>query len=269
MKVVESEQAVVYELLSEKKISLNYQPVINFREHSVYCIEALLNWKVFADKAVDTEKFIARIEENKDLSLALDSYVLHTAAQDFCKLCEAYPYEGCLSVNISPTSLESKCFLNRIKKLLKPADNGASPVLDPSKLILEITERVAWSNPKAILAAITELTALGVRIAVDDFITGYANFGVLLNENVNLVKVDHSITSRLLEYKSVRIFAEQFKELTHHLNKTVIVEGVEECEQAIWLDNHGYSLMQGYFFAIPTNIEGIARYLKTQNTYRF
>lgn len=260
MKVVDSEQAVVYELMAENKISLNYQPVINYREREVYCIEALLNWTVFSQEAFDTEQFISQIEEDKALSLALDTYVLLTATRDFCNLCQTCQYDGCLSVNISPNSLESECFIDHLKKLFLPNEN-TSPLLDPSKLILEITERVPWSNPDTILAAIAELTALGVRIAVDDFITGYANFGVLLNENVTIVKVDRCITQRLLEQESVQIFAEQFKELAHHLNKTVIVEGIEEYEQATWLDNHGYQLFQGYFFSRPTNIEGIAQYL--------
>lgn len=267
MKVVDSEQAVVYELMAENKISLNYQPVINYREHNVYCIEALLNWTVFSEEPFDTEQFISQIEKNKELSLALDSYVLLAATRDFCHLCQNCQYDGCLSVNISPNSLESKCFIDHLKKLFL-ANDSTSPLLDPGKLILEITERVPWSNPDIILQAIAELTALGVRIAVDDFITGYANFGVLLNENVTIVKVDRCITQRLLEQESVRIFAEQFKELAHHLKKTVIVEGIEEHEQASWLDSHGYQLFQGYFFSRPTSIEGIARYLQTQSVYQ-
>ena len=260
MKVVDSEQAAVYELMAENKISLNYQPVINYREQKVYCIEALLNWTVFSEEVFDTEHFISQIENDTELSLALDSYVLLAATRDFSNLCQTCQYDGCLSVNISPNSLESECFVGHLKKLFL-ANEDALPLLDPSKLILEITERVPWANPDIILEAIAELTALGVRIAVDDVITGYANFGVLLNENVTIVKIDRCITKRLLEQESVRIFAEQFKELAHHLKKTVIVEGIEESEQASWLDSHGYQLFQGYFFSRPTSIEGIARYL--------
>lgn len=266
MKVAQQEQADIYQLLSAKKLSLNYQPVINFREHQVYCVEALLNWKTLRCQAGDTEKFISDIEQDAALSLRLDSCVLKTAMRDLGFLSSTYGYRGSVSVNISPASLANKAFLRSIQDLLLPSASWGP--LDPSRLVLEITERVPWSQPERILESIAELTRLGVRIAVDDFITGYANFGVLLNKDVTIVKIDKGITERLLTDKSVQTFAAQFKELANHLNKTVIVEGIEECEQAMWLDKHGYQFFQGYFFAVPTNIQGIARYLKTQSVYR-
>lgn len=60
-----------------------------------------------------------------------------------------------------------------MKDHLVPSANWVP--LDPSRLVLEITERVRWSQPERILKSVAELTRLGVRIAVDDFITGYAN----------------------------------------------------------------------------------------------
>lgn len=135
--------------------------------------------------------------------------------------------------------------------------------MHPSRLIIEVTERSRWNDDKQINCNIEKLTAAGIKIAVDDFITGYANFSVLLNDHVSIIKIDKSITKEVITDKKARIFFEQFWGLAKHLNKTVVVEGIEECEQALLLHSEGYNLFQGYYFASPTDIDGICRYLRS------
>lgn len=268
MKVAAEKAHITDNLLRGRRICLNYQPVVNFSEHRVYCIEALLNWQSLVDNDISNETFIAELEENPEVALALDSFVLTTAVNDWHKLKLEQGFNGSISVNVSPSSLQQRSFVTHITELIicQKTSHGCIPA---DKLILEITERQRWNDPDQIWRNINKLHSLGVTIAVDDFITGYANFNAILNDAVSIIKLDKSVTDRMMTEHNAAVFVEQFAEMARCLKKTVIIEGIEEYEQADWLaSKYGYNLFQGYFFAVPTDLDGITRYLKAQRIYR-
>lgn len=265
--------------IDSRAIKLNYQPIIKFKEKSVYCLEALLHWPQLKACDIPTEQFIEQIERTPDLCVEFDHYILATALDDFRLIQNRCGYEGLLSVNISPISLESPLFADYIHTLLQQGSmlhnsgNGHDcPVtpINPRQLILEITERHRWKNSQQITETLHALTEMGVRIAVDDFITGYANFGALLNEDVSIIKIDRTVTDKVLTDRSVRQFFHSFIDLTRHLHKTVLIEGIEEVEQAVLLHSEGYNLFQGFYFSKAVNVESICEYIqafKTQTTF--
>lgn len=268
MKVATESAFMSDEFLHEQRVRLNYQPVINFSRHDVFSLEALLHWPTLSESHISNETFIAEIERRPNLSLSVDSYVITMAANDWHRLQAEHGFKGRMSVNVSPSSLQSAAFLEHVKGLIMFGSEQGAPPIDADKLVLEITERQPWEHPARIWRHINELAALGVKFAADDFISGYANFNVIMNDQVSIVKLDKSVGARALAEKNVRIFVEQFATLTQSLNKEVVVEGIEEYEQAAWFSELGYNLFQGYFFAAPTDIEGIIRYLKAQRIYR-
>lgn len=268
MKVATQPAFMSDEFLHEQRVRLNYQPVINFSQHDVFSLEALLHWPTLSESDISNETFIAEIERRPDLTRSLDSYVITTAANDWHRLQVEQGFKGRMSVNVSPSSLQSATFLEHVKGLIMFGSEHGAPPIDADKLVLEITERQQWENPERIWRHINELAALGVKVAVDDFISGYANFNVIMNDVVSIVKLDKSVADRALTDANVRIFVEQFATLARSLNKQVVVEGIEEYEQAAWFAELGYNLFQGYFFAAPTDFDGITRYLKAQRIYR-
>lgn len=243
--------------LRHQLISLHYQPVINYQNNKVYSMEALLKWPKLNKYNVSLEAVITEVEMNRTLCLELDRYVATTALSDLNSICEQYPYPGSISINICPQTLETTDFVEFLKELIQSLNN-----MRFSKLIIEITERNEWCHPAQILNNIKRLRQMGVQVAVDDFITGYSNFGTLLNDDVQIIKLDRSLTSRLLTDKMVRKFFSSFYSLTEQLGKQVIVEGVEQVEQALILRSEGYSMLQGYFFARPMEKELMIRYFK-------
>lgn len=268
MKITSEFANLTEDFLRNQSVRLNYQPVVNFAQHEVFCLEALLHWPSLSELHISNEGFMAELEKRPDLNRVLDSYVVTHAANDWHHLQVEHGFKGMMSVNVSPSSLQDKQFIDHVKSLIMFGSEQGAPPINADKLILEITERQRWQNPERILTHIKELNALGVQFAVDDFITGYANFNVILNDVVSIVKLDKSVTDRIFTDKNVHIFVEQFIELARHLNKTVIVEGIEEYEQADEFSELGYRLFQGYFFAVPTDLDGIVRYLKAQRIYR-
>ncbi|RUO25853.1 hypothetical protein CWE09_03745 [Aliidiomarina minuta] len=238
-------------------IPLHYQTVINYQENSVFSMEALLNWSKIKEYDVSLEALISEVETNETLCLELDRYVATTALHEFNSICTEYPYSGSISINICPRSLETLDFVDFLKDLIQSLNK-----MQFSRLIIEITERNEWLHPALILENIKRLRKMGVQVAVDDFITGYSNFGTLLNEDVRIVKLDKSLTARLLTDKMVRKFFSSFYALSQQLGKEVIVEGVEKIEQALILRSEGYALLQGYYFSRPMKKELMVRYLK-------
>lgn len=252
--------------IDSKAISLNYQPVIKFKEQSIYCLEALLHWPELKEAGIPTEQLIEQIELEPELCIEFDRYILSTAINDFRYIQNRCGYEGMLSVNISPISLESSSFVDFLHELLSSqgsTDGASAHSISPRLLVLEITERHRWKNSEQITENLHTLTRMGVRIAVDDFITGYANFGALLNEHVSIIKIDRTVTEKLLTDRSVRQFFHSFVDLTRHLHKTVLIEGIEEVEQALLLSSEGYNLFQGFYFSQAVSPDDICEYLKT------
>lgn len=289
----------------ERCIALRYQPIVDYRGHSVFCLEALLDWRKLSNPSIDTEAFVTEVEQTPELSLSLDTFILKSAMQDYQKINALTGYCGAVSVNISPTTLLSSSFrsmaidevnafsLRRSAEcsgecseaccevpagvqVLESCQGSVSHASTAShesewtetrpQLVLEISERQPWASNTEILSAIDELNAAGVQVAVDDFIRGYANFDVLLSQGVRIVKVDKVISDYLLESDKAQVFAEQFWQLASHLRKQVIIEGIEEVEQALRLKDIGYNYFQGYYFCPPTDIEGIVRYLAAQSS---
>ena len=268
MKVATEPAFMSEDFLNEQRVRLNYQPVINFLRHDVFSLDALFHWPQLAEKHISNETFVTEIERRPDLALSLDSYVITMAANDWHRLRTEQGFKGRMSVNVSPSSLQNAAFIEHVKGLIMFGSEQGAPPIDADRLVLEITERQPWGNPDRIWRHLHELVALGVNVAVDDFMSGYANFNAVLNDVVSVMKLDKSIADRARTDINVRTFVEQFATLARTLNKEVIVQGIEEYEQAAWFSEMGYNLFQGYFFAAPTDFDGIVRYLKAQRIYR-
>lgn len=269
----EKSQALKY--LDSEGLTLNYQPIVNYMSKNVFALEALLSWPTLFKSDLKPEKLIKEVEKVPSLCTALDSFVVSTALRDLRKLQKNILYQGAISINVSPVTLSADNFYDHVKARLsgkrpgcqligqndESREDGDSGALPPNKLIIEVTKLRPWKNPDRVNETIKKLSTLGVQIAVDSSITDSAHFDVLLNGDIDFVKVNQSVTEQVIYDRGTRIFFESFKGLSKHLNKRVIVEGIEQCEQAMFLYSEGYNLFQGHYFAPPADFEGIARYL--------
>jgi EAL domain-containing protein (putative c-di-GMP-specific phosphodiesterase class I) len=132
----------------------------------------------------------------------------------------------------------------------------------PSRLILEITEGVLIDNPDEMLKRIEDLHALGVRIALDDFGSGYSNLGYLQRFPLDKLKIDRSFVTALGESANGGVIVQAIVALGRALGLTVLVEGVETEEQRVLLRLAGCDEMQGFLFARPAPAKAIDRLIK-------
>jgi EAL domain-containing protein (putative c-di-GMP-specific phosphodiesterase class I) len=163
-----------------------------------------------------------------------------------------------LSANISPRQFRQRGFVPWVKDLL--AATGA----DPTHLTLEITEGLAIDNIDAIIAKMSELTALGIHFSVDDFGTGYSSLAYIKRMPIHELKIDKSFVQDAPIDPNDAALVETILSVASHMHLQVVAEGVETQAQADFLNARAGTqalIHQGYLYGKPAPAEDwIARW---------
>jgi EAL domain-containing protein (putative c-di-GMP-specific phosphodiesterase class I) len=160
-----------------------------------------------------------------------------------------------IAVNLSPLQVRDRAIVELVRSAL--ADSG----VPPSRLMLEITEGVLIDNPDEMVRRIEDLHALGVRIALDDFGSGYSNLGYLQRFPLDKLKIDRSFVIALGNSANGGVIIQAIVALGRALGLSITVEGVETEQQRVLLRLAGCDEMQGYLFARPAPAKSIDKLL--------
>ena len=133
---------------------------------------------------------------------------------------------------------------------------------EPFRLVLEMTESVLIDDPDGTRARLAELRALGVRLALDDFGSGYSSLSYLQRLPFDKLKVDRSFVRALGKTGNGAIIIQAIVALGRALGMGIVMEGVETEEQRVLLRLAGCNEMQGYLFARPGPRDEIDRLLR-------
>ena len=150
-----------------------------------------------------------------------------------------------MSVNISARHFQHDDLLRDVSAALN--ESG----LDPSCLVLEITESVLVHDAEQVIARMLQLKALGVAFAVDDFGTGYSSLSYLKRFPIDILKVDKSFVDDVGESDKAEALAKAILQLGESLNLDTVAEGIEMARQVDGLRVMGCRFGQGFFFARP------------------
>ena len=172
---------------------------------------------------------------------------------------EQYPGDPRLkvSVNLDAQRLRQPNLVDEVSKDLQKTG------LDPSSLILEITESAIVENEPSANTTLQELAALGTQLAIDDFGTGYSSMSYLKRFPANFLKIDRSFVKELEEQPEGRPILSAMIALAQALNMVAITEGVETAEQLAQLRKMGCEMAQGYCFSEPLSSEAASALLAT------
>ena len=235
--------------LSANEFVLHYQPIVRADTGRIAGVEALLRWTHPSYGAVAPAAFIP-IAEQMGLMDAIGAFVLRRALQEAKRWPNIY-----VAVNLSPLQVRDTSLIDRVRSALN--DSGVAP----SRLVLEITEGVLIEKPEEMLARIEELHALGVRIALDDFGSGYSSLSYLQRFPLDKLKIDRSFVAALGHSANAGVLLQAVIALGRALNLSVLVEGVETGEQRALLRLAGCDEMQGFLFGKPVPAAAIDRLL--------
>jgi diguanylate cyclase (GGDEF)-like protein len=232
--------------LVHNEFRVHYQPLVQFESSEVMGFEALLRWQHPEQGLVSPDAFLAVAEET-GLIVPIGAFVLREAcAQAATWLVESSEHEPlAVSVNISGRQLVDDDLVATVKSALERAD------LDPSLLLLEITESTLMADRDKAVVVLEELAAMGIRIGIDDFGTGQSSLAYLRSLPVHTLKIDGSFIESLGGDPEGGAIVSAVVQLGHALGLSVTAEGVETTDQLSWLRALGCDLGQGFYFAHP------------------
>jgi diguanylate cyclase (GGDEF)-like protein len=235
--------------LSAHELEVHYQPVVSAQGARIVGVEALLRWTHATRGPIGPATFIP-VAEQMGLMDTLGAFVLRRALSEAKHWPDLY-----VAVNLSPLQVRDRSIVDLVRAMLR--ETG----IKPSRLILEVTEGVLIDNPDEMLKRIEELHALGVRIALDDFGSGYSNLGYLQRFPFDKLKIDKSFVAALGRSANGGVIIQAIVALGRALGVSVLVEGVETEEQRVLLRLAGCDEMQGFLFARPAPAKAIDRLL--------
>jgi EAL domain-containing protein (putative c-di-GMP-specific phosphodiesterase class I)/GGDEF domain-containing protein len=238
--------------LSRGELRLVFQPVVDVVMHRTVSVEALLRWRHPLFGEVSPTEFVPLAEESP-LITELGRWVMREACTTVAALGDAGPHDEALSVavNVSARQVRSGELVPDVISALETSG------LPSSRLIVEITESVLLDDSH-VIEDLTVLRQLGVRIAVDDFGTGWSSLAYLVGMPVDVLKMDQYFLSDVEHDPARRAMCRAVLQLGSSLGLPVIVEGVTDEAVLTLLRDMGHRYLQGYVFARPLEAAQLA-----------
>ncbi len=225
------------------ELTIDYQPVLDLKTGAVSGVEALLRWRHPERGMVPPLEFIPLAEET-DLIVGIGRRVLDRACRQAAQWRTLVP-DLTVYVNISVRQLQDPQLVADVTAVLSRSG------LTPDRLVLEITESGLMEDVERTVLALDAVRTLGVRIAIDDFGTGHSSLSYLRQLPVDILKIDRSFISELVESSDGETIAGVIVGLGRTLRLHVIAEGVEEEHQLAALRAAGCDAAQGYLLGGP------------------
>lgn len=230
--------ALIHEVLKNEQVKPFFQPIYSVKEKKIVKYESLMRLIKHDDSVVLPGEFLQIAHQAKlydKLSTIMLDMVLEKAM--------IFP-EKSFSFNLSAVDIEDKSRSEYIKRSLK--QSGIA-----KRLTLEILETEGFSSYKVLAEFIAEVRSYGVKIAIDDFGSGYSNFSEVADLNVDYLKIDGSLVKDVLVNVDYEHIIEAIIKFGHSLKLEIIAEFVENEAIANKLETMGVDMLQGYYIGKP------------------
>jgi EAL domain-containing protein (putative c-di-GMP-specific phosphodiesterase class I) len=216
-------------------------------------VEALVRWHHPERGLIPPNDFIP-LAEQTGLIGRLTVYVLDAALRQ-CAEWRGIGLDVAVAVNLSARNIADPELPDTVTALL--GDHG----IDPSRLVLELTESSLMADPEGAKEVLTRLHAMGVGLAIDDFGTGYSSLTYLSELPVTELKIDRSFVMSMATNDGDAFIVRATIDLGRNLGLRVVAEGVET--ESVWnrLGELGCDVGQGYYLSRPVPATELTRWL--------
>lgn len=249
-------RARIQRAIENKEFRVYFQPVVSAYNHEIIGFEALARWPQADGSFVSPGEFIPVSEQTGQI-VAISALVLEEAVESLAHLQKLAPALT-MAINLSPQLFDRGNLVDSITSTLNQHN------VSPNTLHVELTESVLSKDHAHLSTKLNELRALGVKVSLDDFGTGFSSLSLLHRLPVDIIKIDRSFIKDISESSESLKIAESVIYLAKSLNKRIIVEGVETKEQAEFSSAHACDAIQGFYFYKPMPLSDILPLLETK-----
>lgn len=238
-------------------LSVVYQPKFDLTTHQIVGLEALIRWPHPRRGLLGPDQFLPLVRRH-GLMRALTSVVLTTALDDAARW-HAMGVGVPVAINVFAPAIADQELCEQLTRAL---DERSLP---PDWLTVEITEDLLLDNLAKTRQVFETLRAKGIRVAIDDFGSGYSALWYLREFPVDEVKLDREFIAPILTHPASAAIARAVIGLAHSLGITPVAEGVENAETAARLMEYGCEIAQGFHFSAPMPAPAILKLLQAQH----
>lgn len=241
--------------LALDQLHLVYQPQVDYRDHSVVGVEALLRWQHPQHGFVPPDLFIPLAEQNGTI-IPIGEWILDQTCRQLREWHDQGFTELRMAVNLSTVQLHHAELPRVVNNLMQVYR------LPLRSLELEVTETGLMEDINTAAQHLLSLRRSGALIAIDDFGTGYSSLSYLKSLPLDKIKIDKSFVQDLLEDEDDATIVRAIIQLGKSLGMQVIAEGVETVEQEAYIIAQGCNEGQGYLYSKPLPARELTAYLK-------
>ncbi len=242
----------ISQAVERHEFELFFQPHVDLHTMSVAGAEALIRWHHPQHGLLTPDRFIPFAEAHR-LIRPVTRWVMTAALQASTRLRALDPAFR-LYFNLSAVDFSDEAI---VEELRTAAQAGACL----ENIGVELTESVAMHDLGTAARTVAHLQALGVRVAVDDFGTGFSSLALLRRVHADIVKIDQTFIAEVLSNRRDAAIAETIVTGGRQLSYETVAEGVETEAQLAWLRERGCRYVQGYAIAHPQPLETFLAWL--------
>ena len=236
--------SALHHAVERGEVEVYFQPLVRLDDQRVVGVEALLRWDHPEHGILSPAQFIELAEDNGTI-LPIGKTVLQRACLEAKRWLDTYGVPLEVGVNLSARQFQHDGLEDEIVDVLHMTG------IDPSQLLLEITEGLAMDDVETTSAILTKLHGLGVRLAIDDFGTGHSSLGYLARFPIDVIKVDQSFVRDIDRDPVKSAIVSAVVALSRAIGSTTVVEGVETLSELEQIRSLGCDMAQGFYFSRP------------------
>lgn len=250
-KAVEARALLESELsqaVPDRQLRLHFQLQVDSEMRPIGA-EALVRWSHPSGGLISPMKFIP-IAEESSLILMVGQWVLEAGCEQLAKWSRSpITKDLVLAINVSAQQFRMADIVDVVASAINKHQ------IDPSRLRLEFSESVVLNEDADLIAKLTQLKALGVKLALEDFGTGYSSLTYLRQLPIDQLKIDGSFVHEITSPNHDTVMVETILDMGSRFGLEMVAEGVESEAQLTFLRQHGCQTFQGYLFGKPMPVE--------------
>ena len=245
----------IIEAMKDDRVEVFYQPIYSVKDKAFTSAEALVRIRDKQGELIPPGKFI-EVAEKRGLIIQLGEIVFRKVCE-FIKEHDLKEYGlKYIEVNLSMVQCGYENLADDFIQIMQETE------VDPTAIILEITESASLREKSILLENMKKLKAIGVKFALDDFGTGQSNLNYIVEMPIDVVKFDSTMINAYFENGTATYVMDAAMNMIQGMDLAIVSEGIEEKEQYAKMKQLGIDYIQGYYFSKPVETEKFIDFIK-------